>query len=251
MARKYPMKDVKILYGAAARLCSKCRRDLVMESNTEDPRAQIGKIAHIIGHESDGPRGDQDYPTELLDKYDNWILLCGTCHDEVDSQPNTYPVEEVRKIKENHEKWVIKQLEIGMLDFGFTELEIIIRNIHDGNYSSLDVPENYDRISIDDKINKNNLSNKIRGLINSGIFRIKEVSDFCQIINQTDIYFTDNLKFHFQNEYLKLKNQDLDADSIFYELLNFAQRGTTAQSERAASLVVLCYLFQICEVFEK
>lgn len=249
--RKYPMKDVKILYGAAARRCSKCHKDIIKEGNQYDPPAQIGKISHIVAHRSKGPRGDPDFPEEELDKYENWILLCGTCHDEIDVQPNTYSIEDIREMKEAHEKWVQSQLNRGMLEFGFPELKTAIRNINSGRYSSIEISENFDAITIQEKIQKNNLNDNIKGLISSAIYRSQEVGEFFSEMNKIDIYFIYEIKTNFQIKYHELKTQNLDADSIFYELLEFAQGGTTDFAEKAASLAILCHLFELCEVFEK
>ena len=66
MKRKYPKKDIKILYGSAARRCSKCHIDIIKVATINDPPAQIGKIAHIIAHEENGPRGDPEYPEKKI-----------------------------------------------------------------------------------------------------------------------------------------------------------------------------------------
>ena len=70
-------------------------------------------------------------------------------------------------------------------------------------------------------------------------------------MNDVDLYFIDEVKANFQIKYMELKNQNLDGDSIFYDLLEFAQGGTTTFAEEAASLTILCYLFELCDVFEK
>lgn len=250
--RKYPMKDVKMLYGNASNRCSKCRKFLMMYETKDDPSAQIGKISHIVGHEPKGPRGDPDYPEEELDTYKNWILLCGSCHDEIDVQPNTYSIQDLHEMKEKHEKWVNRQLNRGTLEFGFPELKTAIRNINSGRYSSIDSPSTFDEVlDIKDKIQKNSLNDNIKGLISSTIYRSNEVRKFLAKMEEIDVDFTVEVKNNFQSKYYELKNQNLDADSIFYDLLEFAQGGTTTFSEEAASLAILCHLFELCEVFEK
>ena len=107
--RKYPQADVKILYAKAAGRCSfsSCRKDVVLEKFENDKSKQIGKIAHIVAHSSDGPRGDSSYPTAKLDTYENWILLCSTCHDTIDAQEKKYTVAYLRQIKEEHTAWIL------------------------------------------------------------------------------------------------------------------------------------------------
>ena len=38
-------------------------------------------------------------------------------------QPNTYSIEDLHKMKESHRKWVQRQLNRGLLEFGFTKPE--------------------------------------------------------------------------------------------------------------------------------
>ena len=113
MARKYPQKDIKLLYGKAAGICAfpDCRAELILGANKNDSDAQIGKIAHIVAHSTNGPRADNKYPSKNLDTYENWILLCPTCHDTVDIHHNTYTVEFLRKLKKDHEIWVRSTLQ--------------------------------------------------------------------------------------------------------------------------------------------
>ena len=66
----------------------------------------LGEAAHIIAKRPDGPRGDASVPVEKLDAYENLILLCPTQHAVVDKNPRAYSVEELRRIKHEHEEWV-------------------------------------------------------------------------------------------------------------------------------------------------
>ena len=130
MTRKYPRPDVKLLYGRAALRCafSQCRKELAPDDEN-NPRYQIGKIAHIIGHSSSGPRGNETYPTTKLDSYDNWVLLCPNCHDTVDTQPEKYSIDLLRTTKTEHENWVRGSLALEMPNVGFAELEVVAKGI--------------------------------------------------------------------------------------------------------------------------
>lgn len=99
--RKYPIPQVKILTMRSGGLCAlpPCRRELVVDPTATDDVKQIGVIAHIVGHSDDGPRGDPSFPRDQLDSYENWILLCPTCHALVDAQPNTYTVDSLKTVK--------------------------------------------------------------------------------------------------------------------------------------------------------
>jgi len=75
-----------------------------LEASTEEERKQIGKIGHIVGHSDKGPRGDPNYPRDKLETYENWILLCPTCHDTVDALDSRYTVADLRRLKAEHER---------------------------------------------------------------------------------------------------------------------------------------------------
>jgi 5-methylcytosine-specific restriction endonuclease McrA len=251
MRRKYPPKDIKILYGLSASRCAKCRELVIKDATELDRHSQIGIIAHIVAHSTGGSRGDPNFSKK--DTYENWILLCGNCHKIIDDQENTYTVENLREMKKNHEKWVKEKLDEGLLSFGVPELEIAIKHIKSGNFCLIedDADEFNKNLEISKKIDKNKLSGETKGLIKSGISRRKEVQGFFKRMESIEINFIDPVKIEFKQKYQNLKKQGLDGDSIFFDMINFAEQGTINYPEKAASLAVLCYLFEICEVFEK
>ena len=64
IARSYRDKDLKLLWGLAAARCSfpECHVPCVAEDTGKDPTVVLGKIAHIVAHSDDGPRGDRTMP---------------------------------------------------------------------------------------------------------------------------------------------------------------------------------------------
>ncbi len=100
------LKTRKMLWGRAASRCAICRIELVAESSGVDDESLIGEECHIVSRSPEGPRGDYDLPLELRDSYDNLILLCRNHHKQVDDQVHIYTVEELRRIKREHEQWV-------------------------------------------------------------------------------------------------------------------------------------------------
>lgn len=111
------LKTQKMLWGKAAALCSfsDCRRHLVEDESEVDDPALVGENAHIVARENDGPRGDPSFPEERRDKYDNLILLCAVHHTLVDNQPNRFTVDELHRMKKEHEAFVRANL---LLDDG-------------------------------------------------------------------------------------------------------------------------------------
>jgi len=247
MTRKYPSADVKKLYGKAAARCALCRVELVLASTPHDSTKQIGKIAHIVAHSESGPRADPDYPKDELDKYENWILLCPTCHDKVDAQENTYTPEDLRELKRTHEHWVRDSLEASMSEFGFAELEIAIKGIANMDSQS---PTEFSVLAPDDKIAKNELTPEIRNLLVMGLMRSKEVNGYLSEMDKINTGFADKITAAFKKRYMELKER-LSGDELFEALLDFASGETSDFKIRAAGLALLSHLFEICEVFEK
>ncbi len=205
----------------------------------------IGEAAHIHGEKE----GSARYKADVIDQncYENLIYLCPNCHTKIDKQEGDYSAVLLFQAKEEHEKWVNQQMDNGMSEVTFAELEIASRVIASGNHST---ENQFHIISPEEKIKKNNLTQAIRALILSGLSRSGEVRDYLSRQAQLDMDFPEKLKNGFKDKYLEMK-KTTDGDSLFYEMMKFAENGKTDFAQRAASLAILCHLFEICEVFEK
>jgi hypothetical protein len=94
-------KDIKILWGRAAGICSEPNCTLDLTILVENDSYSIGEMAHIIGSKPDGPRG---IPEGGSDRYGNLILLCPTHHRLIDKAPEgKYPPDLLHEWKEQHE----------------------------------------------------------------------------------------------------------------------------------------------------
>jgi len=94
--------DIKLLWGRAAGMCSRpgCNADLtrLVEGGRH---YNVGEMAHVIAQAPTGPRGDGVGGT---DAYDNLILLCPTCHRDVDKAPaGVFPEDTLHEWKKAHE----------------------------------------------------------------------------------------------------------------------------------------------------
>ena len=64
--------------------------------------SNFAQVAHIIGSSKDGPRGN-DQSEELQTDFDNLMLLCQSCHKEIDDFPQKYSIILLRFWKKEHE----------------------------------------------------------------------------------------------------------------------------------------------------
>ena len=107
------LKSHKMLWGRAGNRCAfpNCQQELVMDETGTDDASLIGEECHIVARSPDGPRGDDSYSKDKIDKYANLILMCRVHHKIIDDQPGTYNVAFLGDLKERHEKWVRESLE--------------------------------------------------------------------------------------------------------------------------------------------
>jgi hypothetical protein len=224
---------------------------LIEGATNSDRAAVIGEIAHIVPSsptEIDNPRYDPDYPRELVDTYDNLLLLCPTHHTVVDKKPNTYNSNDLREWKQNIEDWVETELRLAMPGIGFAELELLtegILELPDSGYS-LEMP-----LDPTEKMKRNKLTAKVSFELKLGLSKAKEVADFVARYAALNPDFPLKLKAGFAREYRRLKGMGVIGDALFEGLLIFSSCGRSAFKYRAAGLAVIAYLFEACEVFER
>ncbi len=63
----------------------------------------FAKKAHIVAYSSGGPRGDHTADRAYINDLTNLMLLCPSCHDLVDGDPQTYSVTVLKSFKKDHE----------------------------------------------------------------------------------------------------------------------------------------------------
>ena len=244
------VKDQKLIWGFSAARCSSpdCRILCIAQSTGNDPHATIGEIAHICAANDDGPRANSELSARERNSYDNLILLCANCHAKIDGQPETYTVDMLKGWKQDHEEWVDEKLRDHIAEISFSELDIITKAI-------LAVPveptENLQLISPREKINKNNLSEKIAQRIRIGMLKVKEVENFIKDASKLTTNFPEQLTNGFVVKYKELREGGMQGDSLFEEMHDFASAKSSDFDQRSAGLAVLVYLFEKCEVFEK
>jgi hypothetical protein len=96
----------KLLWGNSGGRCAACYRSLVADETELDDPSVVGDECHIISGQANGPRYDPAYPPNLIDAYDNLIILCRVDHKRVDDQKHTFDVDALRRMKAKHERRV-------------------------------------------------------------------------------------------------------------------------------------------------
>jgi len=249
MSGNIPLKQQKIVCIKSGNLCAlpDCRKEIILDGNGIDPSAIVGELAHIKGEKLGVKRYDQNMTDQQRNNHENLILVCPSCHTKIDNQPNTYTVEELLRIKSEHEAWVRNSLKSEVINVSFAELSVVTRYLVSGQYNP---SISFTVVPPKDKIKKNNLSVEIETLITMGLTQANQVADF--INKSPDVEFGERLKQRFIEQYEKLKNtENLTGDDLFNALLDFSSAGSKDFKEKAAGLSVLVYLFEKCEVFEK
>ena len=105
-------KDIKLLWGGAAKRCSfpDCRMKLSQDKKTATVSFPIGEQAHIVGKEKGSARSKSILSEDQRDSYHNLILLCPNHHTVIDKNPEDYPIEILHMMKSQHEHWVDSNL---------------------------------------------------------------------------------------------------------------------------------------------
>lgn len=115
--RVNPSAETKLrLFADSAGYCNRpeCHRYLFSDQRVAD--YHIGEIAHIIAASIKGPRADKSLDTEEKAEYSNLILLCASCHSEIDKAPEVFSVELIRNWKANHKKLIADVIGIPKFD---------------------------------------------------------------------------------------------------------------------------------------
>lgn len=137
-------------------------------------------------------------------------------------------------------------MEKAVPDVGFTELEAVACYIASGQ--AVD-NSSYDIITVKEKIYRNSLSKQIEGMIKMGLSRSKEVKNYLD--THPDASFGSRLSAGFVAEYNRQRDAGIVGDALFLSLVDHATGKSAYEMRRAAGMVVLVYLFESCEVFER
>lgn len=234
-----------------------CGLRLTPDSTSGDP-ISIGQAAHIAGeHDGKGKaRRSARYDPNMTDvernHFNNLIYVCGNCHSIIDAFPQgeiDYPIDVLLRIKRAHESKVRQAMLDAFADVGFPELQEATQ--WTTTIQPTEVTIDYSLLTIDDKIQKNQLDLEVRSTIAMGLGVASEVARYIESVAQTDPDFPERLKAGFLKEFWSLKHKGSSGNNLFELMCRFSQQGFQRQAQRSAGLAVLIHLFEACEVFEK
>lgn len=101
-----------------------------------------------------------------------------------------------------------------------------------------------------DKIKYNLLSPNVEILLNSGMRKANLVREFFQ--TYSDPRYGDLVAANFKEKYQEIRKNIIDPDEIFHELQSFTAGEVRLDAGiECATLAILAYLFEECEIFER
>ncbi|MCD7879093.1 MAG: hypothetical protein LUG16_04070 [Candidatus Gastranaerophilales bacterium] len=249
--KKLDIKDsnMKVLIQLSGSQCAICKKKLydIQENNSV---SNLGEMAHICGEKPESARYDANMSDSERQSYNNLIYLCPTCHTKIDRDVNTYTVEELHRIKKEHIKNAINNLEDSINKVTCSELDIILKCIIKPNEGQLK-EEDYRIVTPQEKINRNSLSVSIAKCIAMGLANSNMIRNYINQLTNINITFEQNLRNAFINKYLELKQENISGDEIFTRIWDFAKSNQDNNVAIAAALSVVAYFFLECDIFEK
>lgn len=107
---------LRTLAGRAGYMCSMpgCKRLTVGPSDDrKSGLTNVGVGAHITAASAKGPRYDKDLTPNQRTHHTNGIWTCQTHGKDIDDNTSRYTVDDLKRIKAQHEEWVYRRLSNG------------------------------------------------------------------------------------------------------------------------------------------
>jgi hypothetical protein len=251
-----PDKEIKALFLLNNSICAfrGCDNELIVdEYDLDDGSPHIAIAAHIVGEKPGSARYDPNCPENLRNSHKNLIPLCPTCHEKIDKNPKKYPVKLLREMKRQNEEAALNQ---NIHNVKFSHLDVaaqaIATTIQNGKVEKSD----YNLTAIDEKIKINNFNPGVRALIEQSILNIGVVDEYLSAQDKFDSKFRIKLIERFKEEY-GILSREYHGTRLFYQMQRWVQEKIDFSDIDnfpeviAAAFLILCYLFERCEVFKK
>lgn len=88
---KLPRDQERRLFAESAGTCLLCNTPLFVTVGHGTRSISIAEQAHVIAHSDRGPRADETQPKVKRHDPENIVLLCPTCHTQIDKVPDSFP----------------------------------------------------------------------------------------------------------------------------------------------------------------
>lgn len=155
------VKTRKILWSKSGNRCAICKNPLVHKMELENANFIVGEECHIVSSKENGPRG-RSRKLKNYDEYENLILLCANDHKLIDEFPETFTIEIIESIKDNHELWIESAIEkdlheyiksINNIEFldeikTQSDIEVILQNSHFYLFDFSSLKNDLDKIKV-------------------------------------------------------------------------------------------------------
>ena len=226
--------------------CAVCRRDLIGDGSGAE--SNLSEMAHMRGARAGSKRHDPNIGPDAVNKHTRLILLCPACHATVDGKDSKYTADMLEEIKSEFEararKLVVRDLGVASL----AELEVVAKWM--ATAPAAEPEGDYTVTAPLKKIRKNGLSPTAQTRIGTGMSKSHLVGRYVEA--QPDPMFGGRLEEGFGAICQSLREKEgLDGEDALFRLLDTGADMPEVGDRTPAVLVVLAYLFEECEVFER
>ncbi|MDR2641627.1 MAG: hypothetical protein LBC74_02415 [Planctomycetaceae bacterium] len=187
----------------------------------------------------------------------NLVFLCANCHDKVDADKDgkIYSVELLTRWKKEHEEKIRQLISDGFITLDFPELKeavhwLLARSLPIG-ITDLNV-EQFRLIAIQNKIQKNKLSDHSKFLIVQACSRQTSVEQFIQEWSKNDWVsptLPERLKLEILHNYCLFQRQGQSGEILFTSMCDFVKRVSSELPVQCAAISILVYFFEKCDIF--
>jgi hypothetical protein len=211
----------------------------------------LGECAHIRGERPGARRFDANMSSDERNADGNLLALCPSCHTKID-KPGAeahYTVSMLLRWKE------IRRAEVGgraaqrVMDVGFQELSRVVRVLVAGGFRE-DGDDDITVVPPEEKIEFNVLSGETRNHIALGLARQQEVVRYLHHERRVNANITPSIRAAIVDTYRRCRAR-ASGDSLFHMVWNEVSAGLYTDCDHAAALVVTCYFFEACDIFER
>lgn len=244
-----PVKGV--VYGQSGSRCMNpdCRVSIVSNNGKSD--VWNFDAAHICGEQPGAERHDAAMSETARNSAANLLALCGTCHGMIDKPgaSSVYTTAMLLEWKGLRSREIDDRVSRKVLDVGFAELHRVVRILATGNLPP-DADMTVDLVTPDVKLRVNGLSGAVRSQVQQGLSRASEVRRYLDHERRLQPDIVEVVRSAIVSEYRSGAERSA-GDALFRLVWDNVAAGLCADADRAAALVVVCYFFETCDIFER